>query len=616
MKGCFIMDNIIEKINLLKDSPIRKYLREVSGATIFDEEKNVLTEIDNIIDAGKGNLQNPLKVVILGEVKAGKSTLINSLIGKKVSFTDVNEATTTIIEIKYAENEKITVVKEDAKDNIQFNSLEDLHAFINKSRKQQDSLNKVKKIEVYTSKDRLKEITIVDTPGLNTITKENADRTENYIAQSDVILWVLNSNHLGQSDVTAKIEEVMDYGKPIICVANRIDEIQGNPLKVKNYINEEMGYMFKAIFTTSAKLAWDGVVTNDDELINSSSIKDLYDYLVTNIEKDSKKVQIESVITSINTQISRDYQFHTNAKKRLEKLTEILDNDINELKRTSQAIKEIINSRLNQWLEFEFFSNEKKLLLECKDADSFQGLFTQYCNNTYLNQIVIAKNDELSDYLYDEWGRNTVEKINKINAGIVPLGVGGTTAINHIRSNGEDTSGAEIIDSAVKAGTKAGGVGLAASAGLAMLPSIALGPAIMAICPPLLIAGAIGGALKKFMENKKKKDTFNHQIQLTTDKLMLDIRNRLKADILPKMKTNLYDLSDKYYEISEKKILSVLEQYNISESKIKEIIKDLTRYIQHSSSTGDYVCEPDTGYVDVEVLCEDKSLSSVPPNLF
>lgn len=382
------MEEMLKKLDILKNSPVREYLRHQAETSIFNEEKVVLREIDSINEANKVNLQNPLKVVILGEVKAGKSTLINSLIGQQVSFTDVSEATTAIIEIKFSEKEQITVITGNEMKDIEYNSFKELNEYIQKTRNQQSVLDNVEKIEVCVNTARLTEITIVDTPGLNTVTKENANRTQNYLAQADVILWVLNCNHLGQSDIATKIEEVMDFGKPIICIANRIDEVSGNSERIKDFIKNEMGYMFKKIFLTSAKLAWEGISEHNNSKTEVSNINALYEYLIKNVERDSKQVQLDSVIKSINTQIARDYQLHMNIKKRLDSMIDDLERETGNLKRASNSIFDMVEKKLMRWAEYEFFAQEKSALLESEDAVIFQTRFNQYCNEGYSAELL------------------------------------------------------------------------------------------------------------------------------------------------------------------------------------------------------------------------------------
>ena len=71
------------------------------------------------------------------------------------------------------------------------------------------------------------------------------NKTKDYIQESDFVIWVLNCNHLGQSDITENIENIYDLGKPIILIANRVDEIDADKSEIVDYLEDELGYMIK-----------------------------------------------------------------------------------------------------------------------------------------------------------------------------------------------------------------------------------------------------------------------------------------------------------------------------------------------------------------------------------
>ena len=50
----------------------------------------------------KAELATTLRVFLIGEVKAGKSTLINALVGQEVSPTNILEATAFFVDVKLA----------------------------------------------------------------------------------------------------------------------------------------------------------------------------------------------------------------------------------------------------------------------------------------------------------------------------------------------------------------------------------------------------------------------------------------------------------------------------------------------------------------------------------
>ena len=61
------------------------------------------------LDAFDTRLQEPLRIAVAGIVKAGKSTLLNALIGEKIAPTDAGECTRTVMWYRYGRTPRITL---------------------------------------------------------------------------------------------------------------------------------------------------------------------------------------------------------------------------------------------------------------------------------------------------------------------------------------------------------------------------------------------------------------------------------------------------------------------------------------------------------------------------
>lgn len=567
--------NIIEQLTeQMKTSPIRNYLKDKKEATLFEEERTYLEEIDKIIAANAGNRLNPLKVVVLGEVKAGKSTLVNALVGKKISYTNVVEATATILEICYSDKEKITI-KNKNETMVTLDSLTDMYALMDENRENQAFFEKINKITVETPTERLEEITLVDTPGLSTITAENAGRTDAYIANSDVIVWVLSAHHLGQSDITQKIEEVMDYGKPILCVVNRIDEVDGSVEDILAYVDNEMGYMFHETFTVSAKQAWEGYYTQDPQLVESSQMNQLYDYMVTHIERNSKQVQQEGIEESTKVQALRDLKIHKYAYERTESLMHKIESDIKEFERFNRNIKGIIHNRIQEWIDTRFLAEEKQLLMGASNDEELRNNLQKYLNETYIEGLVKEEYNLLSEYILQEWGLYADKIINKKELNWKPLlklGVE-TYAVQEIKGKQD-----EAISGLAQGGVTGGAVGLGLAGYAAVIGPgaayITIGSAMSAFLPPLLIAGAVGGLAWKMVTKDKNKSNRYNQI----DAIIFEVRNKVKQNLVKDIIYNLESVSDNYHTQATNMILEIINQCNITQGEVRDLVEAINKY--------------------------------------
>jgi small GTP-binding protein len=192
-------DLVYKSENKINKSPIREILKRKDKLPV-EVLKDNFKKIENDIKTLKFKLDKPLKLVIMGEVKAGKSTFINSIAEKKVSPTEVTETTASIIEISYQDNENGVIYKnngEEIKDTI-----ESIYEILNSHKNDVEFFSNIKFVSLNYNLPNLKKLKIIDTPGLGSITQENEDKTLNYIQEADVVLWIFNGNHLGQADVT------------------------------------------------------------------------------------------------------------------------------------------------------------------------------------------------------------------------------------------------------------------------------------------------------------------------------------------------------------------------------------------------------------------------------
>lgn len=149
-----------------------------------------LQKIKNYDTAIKKRLQDSFSIVIAGEFKRGKSTLINALLGEKVAPTAVTPETVTINRISYAEKPKAEAVLKNGR-----------KLLIEKSELRREALEPLKDklpapidyIELRENIDILKDITIVDTPGIGDLLKRFDRQVADYLINADALIFVISA---------------------------------------------------------------------------------------------------------------------------------------------------------------------------------------------------------------------------------------------------------------------------------------------------------------------------------------------------------------------------------------------------------------------------------------
>jgi Dynamin family len=107
-------------------------------------------------------LDEPLRVAIAGRLKAGKSTLVNALIGRRVAPTEVGECTRIVTQFRYGTADRVDVVRRDgSRSSLPLDESGMIPQRLGVPR------HDISYVDVTLTSDHLRELTVVDTPGLS-----------------------------------------------------------------------------------------------------------------------------------------------------------------------------------------------------------------------------------------------------------------------------------------------------------------------------------------------------------------------------------------------------------------------------------------------------------------
>jgi GTPase SAR1 family protein len=198
-------------------------------------------------------LSEPFLFVVAGEVKAGKSSLLNAIFGQEFCRVDVLPATDRIYLFKYGEPEQ----------NVDINAhFAELHRPI----------------------EFLRDFNIVDTPGTNSIIAEHQEITERFVPLADLILFVFSvTNPWGASawDFMRFIQQ--KWLKKVAFVVQQADLRSAEDLeRIVSHLRQtslqKLGIECP-VFPVSAKLALESQQTGNAEQWEASQFQKLQDFI-------------------------------------------------------------------------------------------------------------------------------------------------------------------------------------------------------------------------------------------------------------------------------------------------------------------------------------------------
>src|SRR3954467_13146420 len=151
-----------------------------SVATLCDDVLTVVgPEAANQLRQIRDRLGEPLRVAIAGRLKAGKSTLVNALIGRRVAPTAVGECTRVVTRFRYGPADRVGVVgRGGARPSLPL----DADGMIPQRLGVPPS--RVAYVDVTLTSEKLRDLTVVDTPGLASTDSSVSARAEEAVGVS------------------------------------------------------------------------------------------------------------------------------------------------------------------------------------------------------------------------------------------------------------------------------------------------------------------------------------------------------------------------------------------------------------------------------------------------
>lgn len=275
-------DAIFSELVTLYNKRYHKKITYVYEA-LFDSEKNIadFDRVQYMWSCWNKNInhlsRNAKRVIVTANMSAGKSTLLNAIIGRKVNKTQNDSCTA---KVHYLLNKPY----EDGFDyewDFDLNLNADYQALMDDNENNQSTditvgchfRSPVKRAEYRTW--------FIDTPGVNSSQDEgHRTITEQAIAdiKSDILLYLLNGENIGTEDDKKHLQFVKDnYHGPILFVVNKVDRFRKKddsvPDTIKSIVSdlEDIGFESPTVVPVSsyagylAKMKVYGDSLNEDE---------------------------------------------------------------------------------------------------------------------------------------------------------------------------------------------------------------------------------------------------------------------------------------------------------------------------------------------------------------
>ena len=198
-----------------------------SAFTVYADDPAAVRVIDDL----DRRLKEPLRLALAGMVKAGKSTLLNAMLGEQIAPTDAGECTRVVTWYRYSATPYVTLHPIDGQPRRMPVKREDGKLVLSL-----DGIppEEVRFIDVGWPSSGLQSVILIDTPGIASLSQETSARSTTFLtpeespSSADAIVYLLR--HLHASDLKF-LEAFRDTAAGVsqtvnaVAVLSRADEV-------------------------------------------------------------------------------------------------------------------------------------------------------------------------------------------------------------------------------------------------------------------------------------------------------------------------------------------------------------------------------------------------------
>ena len=319
-----------EVVNLLDNS--KKFFERIGTS---DMEKKVAEM--------RTQLEEPFYLLVAGEYNSGKSSFINAMCGEQILQQGPTPTTNRITLLTYGDKVEVREVG--------------------------DHL-----CQATYPMETLKDVTLVDTPGTNSIIIEHAALTESFVHRAELVLFITSADHPFTESERQFLQFLKGkWGRKVLFILNKID------LKSPEELNEIVIFLEKncyrllgfepKILSVSAKEAYKGKAEANESLLAKSKIAEVESFIFDKLDLDTKidfklvsplkylhnvfselQQNLNEKVGKCNTDIKSIERFETRLKNKKQDMREYTLKYKDEIKLVFSRLKEKLDNFLNSYV--------------------------------------------------------------------------------------------------------------------------------------------------------------------------------------------------------------------------------------------------------------------------
>ncbi len=431
------VENTLKKLDMFRyDGQYRALLGE-----------DFVNKLSNWEETIRKRKDDPFTLTVIGDFKRGKSTFINALLGEEVVTTDVTTETVTLNRISYGATENVAVLT--GSKRIMLSDDELKRERLEKILQQSDE--PITTLELKRPNEILKNLTIVDTPGMNDALQDFEEMAKKAIMDADAVIYIYNVHYplsLSEQMFLRAAVIPQKYTKLYI-VGNYSDTLDTvyNYERAHTFLEERVqalfpnveAYMLSSFDELCRKLNEKN--TDEDTLLErpcevlAPILEKQFDELRASISKviDDKKEFVTSdrtlrlameMIQSLNTELDLIENglnmSKSDAQSMLENVQKEKEESIEKQEKLRTEVKELILSMKEETISWmiDFLDRMENELpkLRAESTETLLKYYEFYCIDLIQNALDVCV-DYHREILYDKFEKISLEMLEGLVKG-------------------------------------------------------------------------------------------------------------------------------------------------------------------------------------------------------
>ena len=213
-----------------RKSLLRELHRQLGELRVLLVRADASDEHQKALARAISQLDELFLLVVVGEFNAGKSAVINALLGEKVLEEGPTPTTSRVELVKYGPERKRTPAGGDFE-------------------------------EIALPLEILREMNVVDTPGTNAVVEGHEALTRDFVPRSELVLFVTSADRPFTESERQFLGAIRDWGKKVVVAVNKIDILEGpaDVEKVVEFVRDKLRELLglrPEVFGVSARQTW------------------------------------------------------------------------------------------------------------------------------------------------------------------------------------------------------------------------------------------------------------------------------------------------------------------------------------------------------------------------